>query len=140
MRIPAFALLLLGLGMLAGCGGGGPKLIPVEGTVFYTGKPLAAGTVIFYPDTSKGNASKEEPRGSIDAQGHYEVMTGAKKGASPGWYKVAVNAAEQIDPKNPYFTKWLIPERYIDHRTSKLTVEIVENPAPGAYDFKLEAK
>ena len=125
---------------LAGCGPKGPKLVQVGGKVTVGDKPVTNGTVIFYPDRARGNTSLEEPRGDIDAEGNYKLLTGAKSGAAAGWYKVAVTAAEKIDPNNPYFTKWLIPEKYIDPKTSKLEFEVVENPPAGAYDIKLSPK
>ena len=136
-RTPVLLCCLLTAG-LTGCGPGGPKPAPVEGKVTMGGKPLTTGTAIFYPDAAWGNDSKEEPRGDIDGGGAYQVFTGARKGAAPGWYKVAVTAADQIDPNNPYFTKWLVPERYIDPRTSKLEFEVGANPTPGAFDIELE--
>jgi hypothetical protein len=135
--IPLAAVLGLGL---AGCGAGGEKLVPVEGQVMLGDKPLTTGTVILTPDTGKGNRSLEEPRGEIDAQGRFKATVGTRVGAPVGWYKVAVTAADQIDPNNPYFTKWLVPERYIDITTSGLAFEVVANPAPGAYDLKLSPK
>jgi hypothetical protein len=125
---------------LTGCGQGGAKLVPVEGKVTMGAKPVPTGTVIFYPDAARGNTSKEEPRGDIDAGGNYQLLTGTHKGVAPGWYKVAVTAADQVDPNNPYFTKWLVPERYIDPRTSKLEFEVGANQPPGAFDIKLEGK
>jgi hypothetical protein len=137
-------LILVGCGVLAvslaGCGKSGSKLVQVAGKVTAGNKPLTTGTVIFYPDAGRGNTSKEEPRGDIDSEGNYRLLTGIQTGAAAGWYKVAVTAADQVDPKNPYFTKWLIPEKYIDPRTSKLTIEVVASPAAGAYDLKLDAK
>lgn len=127
---------------VAGCGEGGPKVLPVEGRVTVGGKPLTSGTgtVIFYPDSARGNTSKEEPRGALDAEGRYRLRTGTRDGAAPGWYRVAVTAAKQLDPNNPYFTDWLIPERYIDPKTSNLSVQVVEEPGPGTYDLKLDPK
>jgi hypothetical protein len=131
---------------LPGCGRE-VKLVPVEGKVMLGDKVLAmdantTGTVIFYPDRSKGNTSLEEPRGSIDAAGNYKILTGRKPGAAPGWYKVTVDAAKVLDPKNPYHSasSWLHPERYIDKEKSKLALEVVENALPGAYDLRLEPK
>ena len=124
----------------AGCGKAASSLAPVQGKVIFDGKALTAGTVIFYPAADKGNHSLEEPRGKIDGQGNYKVLTGIKQGVTPGWYKIAVTAAKQLDPKNPYFTEWLIPQKYIDYRTSKLAVEVVANPEPGRYDLKLDAR
>jgi hypothetical protein len=124
---------------VVGCGGGGPKLVPVRGKVTLpSGTPVHNGSVTLYPDTAKGNKSKELPIGAIDGQGNFTVKTGAREGAPPGWYKVAIAAAEQTDPNNPYFTDWLIHERYINPETSRLTAEVVENPAPGRYDFQVD--
>jgi hypothetical protein len=125
---------------LAGCQKSGEKLLPVEGKVQLGGKPLTTGYVILHPDKDKGNTSLHEPRGQIDKQGNYRISTNEKTGAPPGWYKVAVTAADQIDPKNPYFTRWLVPEKYIDYRTSQLAFEVVEQPAEGAYDLSLKEK
>ena len=115
-------------------------MVKVQGQVMVGSKPLTTGTVIFHPDLVKGNNSKEEPRGPIDEEGNYHLLTRIDEGVTPGWYKVSVTAAEQIDRKNPYFTDWLIPQKYIDPKTSKLAFEVVENSAPGAYDIKLEPK
>jgi hypothetical protein len=123
-----------------GCGKHGPKLVPVGGRVMVGTKPVTNGYVILYPDKARGNTSLEEPRGEIDPRGNYNILTGARAGAAPGWYRVAVTAAAGYDPKNPYFTEWLIPQKYIDPKTSKLTIEVVESPGPGAYDFKLDPK
>ena len=131
------AVILVGL---SGCGDNAVKLVPVEGVVTVGGKKLAKGSVILHPDETKGNTSLERPRGLIDAEGKYTVSTHLKGGVAPGWYKVAVTAADQPDPNNAYLFKFLVPERYIDQRTSNLTFEVVENAAPGAYDLNLEAK
>jgi hypothetical protein len=124
---------------VAGCGSGAPKLVPVRGKVtLRSGTPVHNGSVTFHPDVAKGNKSKELPIGAIDSHGNFTIMTGAREGAPPGWYKVAISAAEQLDPNNPYFTDWLIHERYINPETSKLTAEVIDNPAPGRYDFQVE--
>jgi len=131
----------------AGCGKGEAQLVPVEGTVMLGDKVLATdthttGTVVLHPDKSKGNDSLEEPRGSIDSSGRYKIFTGTRPGAAPGWYKVTVDAAKVEDPRNPYHSAsgFLMPERYIDRDKSKLAFEVVETPAAGAYDLKLDAK
>src|SRR5262249_46340115 len=143
-RMPARSVRVLvggagvSLATVAGCGKESSKLVPVEGKVTLAKKPVPTGTVIFYPDAARGNDSREEPRGAIDAEGNYKLQTGITEGVLPGWYKVAVTAADQLDPSNPYFTKWLVPQKYIDPRTSKLAIHVVEKPAPGAYDLNLE--
>jgi hypothetical protein len=121
-------------------------LVPVEGQVLLDGKPLAMnsktlGTVILYPDKSKGNDSLEIPRGPIDAEGKFKILTGIKPGVAPGWYKVSVTAAKVIDPKNPYHSAsdFLMPQRYLDKEKSNLALEAKEN-APAGYDLKLESR
>src|SRR5262249_21855206 len=118
----------------------GPQLTPVQGKVTFGDKPLTTGYVIYFPDAAKGNKSQEEPRAEIGPDGTYVLTTGTKPGAAPGWYKVAVSAADQIDPNNPYFTKWPIPEKYINPNPSGLALEVVEKAAPGAYDLQLAPK
>jgi hypothetical protein len=132
---------------LSGCGKDTRKLTQVEGKVILGANMLATdahttGTVILHPDKSKGNASLEEPRGPIDSEGNFKIATGTKPGAVPGWYKVTVDAAKVIDPKNPYHSAsgFLMPERYLDKETSKLAFEVVENASAGAYDLKLNPK
>jgi hypothetical protein len=135
----AFALYLGGtLAALAGCGPAGPaNLVPVAGTVTYDGRPLTKGTVSFRPDAGAGNTTPYEPAGTVDEQGHYTLVTAGKPGAPPGHYKVTV-AAEELDPNNPSAApKSLIPVKYGRVTSSGLTIDVVEHPAPGAYDIKL---
>jgi hypothetical protein len=130
---------VLAVGM-AGCSEPREELVRVEGKVRVGNQPLTTGTVIFVPDATRGNRSKEEPRGEIDPEGRYRLFTGAREGVQPGWYKVAVTAAEQLNPNNPYFTKWLIPEKYIDTRTSNLALQVLKNAPSGAYDLQLDPR
>jgi hypothetical protein len=136
-------VLICGAGLFAaftaGCEQSGPKMVQVEGKVTYKGKPVPRGYVSFYADSKKGNQSMEVPIGIIE-DGDYHVVTRTKGGITPGWYQIAVNAAKQIDPKNPYFTDWLVPEKYSNSKTSKLQIEVLENAPPGAYDIHIEPK
>jgi hypothetical protein len=131
------AALLAGL---AGCGSSGSEtMLPVEGQVKFRGKPLAKGTVVLYPDPDKGNTTKHEPRGTIEADGRYRVSTHPHPGAPAGWYKVAVIATEPSDPKNPYsLPRSLIPQRFNDPDGSGLTLEVRSDQPPGAYDLDLK--
>ena len=114
-------------------------MVQVEGKVTYKGKPVPRGTVSFYGDQKKGNSSQEVPIGTIE-DGEYHVITRTKEVITPGWYHVTVNAAKQIDPKNPYFTDWLVPEKYSNYKTSKLEIEVRDNAPPSAYDIHIEPK
>jgi hypothetical protein len=124
--------------LLVGCGAGGPKLYPVQGKVtLKDGSPVKFGHIILRADVSKGNTTKEVSQGTI-RNGEYTIMTGAREGAPPGAYKVSIEAAAEVDEKNPYFTKWYASEKYVSPDTSGLTMEVVEAPAPGQYDYKLD--
>jgi hypothetical protein len=139
MAAAAFALAFIGL--LPGCGQDqGVKLVAVQGKVTVGGKLLHKGHVMLYPDASRGNASMDLPRAMIDAEGNYSIKTNLKDGVAPGWYLVAVTAADQPDPKNAYKFKHLLPERYLEKSTSKLAYEVVENPEAGRYDLNLDAE
>ena len=134
-----FSLPMVLLAGLAGCGpSGAERMLPVEGQVRYGGKPLTRGTVVLSPDPSKGNATKHEPRGRIEADGRYQIFTHPHTGAPPGWYKVSVIATEPSDPKNPYsLPRSLIPEKFGKPDESRLSWEVRSNPPPGAYDLDL---
>jgi hypothetical protein len=133
-----FVLVVTAL-VLAGCGSDGPKLVPVSGTVTVEDKPLTTGSVVFKPDGSKGNTSQRVIVGLIKEDGTYTLVTGKKEGAPLGWYKVAVQASEPIDPKNIRAApKSLVSKKYTVPETSGLSVEVVDSPAEGAYDLKLK--
>jgi hypothetical protein len=130
-----------------GCGddsGVGPT-IPVVGKVTIQNVPLSAKqtVVLFKPDASRGNTSSFEPTGTVDADGNYSVKTKGKNGAPPGWYTVVVTARDEaspVHPQNPQHrpsAKSLVPAKYGLEKTSGLSIEVVANPAPGAYDLKL---
>jgi hypothetical protein len=136
-RLGGLALVAGGLlGLALGCGQ--KAGVPVVGTVTVDGKPLTLGTVSFRPDKTQGNTSTQEPSGEIDAQGSYKLYTAGKEGAPLGWYKIAIIASDPIDPKNPYaLTKSHVKAKYNVAETSGLSIQVVDTPAPGAYDLKL---
>jgi hypothetical protein len=128
-----------------GCGSGSSvTLYPVSGEVKLDGKPLQVGGVTFYPDTSKGNQSKEIPAGEIK-EGRYEIFTGKRRGAPPGVYKVAVvssNFSGGNVPPPPTGGTFELPKSFIhskygDPRRTPLVVEVVAKPPEGAYDLKV---
>jgi hypothetical protein len=134
-RIACCAALCAGL---SGCGGAGDTLTPVAGKVTVNGAPLGTGSVTFHPDSAKGNNTPHIPVGYIDAEGNYKVTAATQEGAPLGWYKVTVTAQEPIDPKNPYAPpKHLINPKFSDVNSSGLALEVVANPAAGAYDIEL---
>ncbi len=81
------AVLAVGCGLLlvAGCGGGGPQLAEVEGTVKVKGRPLDKIQVEFWPEVSGPRSM-----GVTDDQGRYTLMTddGKRKGAVVGSHRI----------------------------------------------------
>ena len=118
--------------LLAATGCGGLKVVPVAGTATIDGKPLGGFVVTFNPDTEKGHSGRMDCSGRLDANGHYALRTddGFKvyKGAPPGWYKVTIWSPD--DKPMP------VNKKYTNLKTTELSIEVVENPAPGAYDLK----
>lgn len=136
----AFAATTLLLVGVAGCGpSAADAFVFVEGQVKAPDMALPSGTVILHPDASKGNTTKHEPRGSIEADGHYKIFTHPHAGAPPGWYKVAIIATQASDPKNPYsLPRSLIAEKFSKPDESGITLEVRKDPPPGAYDLHLK--
>jgi hypothetical protein len=129
---------LVAVAAVPGCDPGGPKLYPVRGKVtLKDGSPIKFGHVILHADASKGNTSQEISQGTI-RNGEYTIMTGAREGAPLGAYRVSIEAADEVDEANPYFTKWFAHEKYVNPDKSGLTMEVVESPEDGRYDFKLD--
>jgi hypothetical protein len=122
---------------------------PVSGTVTLDGKPLPIGWISFYPDTKEGNQSVRIPYAEIQKDGTYDLTPMAGKiGASPGKYRVVVMATYDRIPLRAKFNpdgtmvkegepRWLHHSKYLRANTTPLKVEVVEKPAPGAYDFNL---
>jgi hypothetical protein len=147
-RLPLLLFGLLPGALATGCGdasGVGPTY-PVAGKITFNDTPLTAkNTVILCkPDAARRNNSPFEPSGTVDAEGNYTLTTRGKNGAPPGWYKVVVTAREDAAPVHPEgpqrrrpVSRSLLPERYGDAQTTDLSIEVVESPAPGAYDLKL---
>jgi hypothetical protein len=109
-------------------------MLPVEGQVKYKGKLLTKGTVVLYPDASKGNTTKHEPRAAIEPDGRYKVITHPQEGAPPGWHNVSVSVTEPSDPKNPYsLPRYLIPEKFSKPDESGLSLEVRSHAPPGAF-------
>src|SRR5262245_44330184 len=95
-----FALYLV---VLLGCGGGGPKYVPVSGVVTLDGKPYGDGVVVFLPKATSDNPNPgRSSAGETDANGKFVLKTDElKTGAVVGKHLVKISTrgpVVQFDP------------------------------------------
>ncbi len=113
------------------------SLPTVSGVVTTDGVPVRAGTITFYPDQTKGNATPHQPTGIIDSDGRYELyLPKGRKGAPAGWYKVVVYAVDNPQSNKP--NRYLTHTMYADLKRTPLRIDVVPDPAPGRYDLTLK--
>jgi hypothetical protein len=110
--------------------------VPVSGQVTVDGQPVTSGQVSFIP-TSTDAPAVGPSGGTIDSSGKYTIHTDGRAGAPLGKYKVTVNPSmvptgDGKMPQAPFNSIYSSP------RTTTLEVEVVANPASGAYDLKLK--
>jgi hypothetical protein len=128
--ITLFGLIVL----LAVSGCSTQKLVEVSGQATVDGKPLTKGVIVFAPD--KDNTLKTLPKGEVDEHGKYRLSTAEKEGVPLGWYKVYVAYSVKSMKGEPI----PVHEKYLDAEHTPLSVEVVANPQPGAYDLKFSEK
>lgn len=141
-QVTLFAFLIGCLGCTsAGNSASMERTVPVSGKIALDGKPLKNATIMFWPLKEKGNESTSQPYAEADAQGNYQLILGVgddKRDGSPlGWYRVVVEAFEAPKAGLDIPPRLLSPEKYADPLSSPLVVEVVENPAPRAYELNL---
>lgn len=114
------------------------KRVPVTGAATLDGKPFTGGVLNFAPDAAKGNAHRVACVSPV-RDGKFGVMTSAVhgkdsgSGAPVGWYKVYLNTEFSG-------TDLKIHPRFLDPHTSPILIEVVDAPAPGAYDITFTSK
>jgi hypothetical protein len=112
----------------------------VHGTVFYNGKPLTCGTIVFTPNPARGCTG---PQGSAEIQpdGTFNLRTSDREGAVPGWHRVTILAIE-APAKSPDAARFsiprsLVPEKYRDPVQSGLACEVLPGK-PNGINFNLD--
>jgi hypothetical protein len=136
--LPLVALCAFGLTSAVGCG---VKRLPVSGTVTVDGEPLNGGTLVFTPDAAKGNTSHVSCTSPV-REGRYELKTNgvtrsdSGSGVPPGWYKVTLRIVDLSTKKNPQASV-NVHDKYKSVEKTPLSVEVKDDPEPGAYDFKM---
>ena len=133
-------LALLSLILLGGCQRGPAPLMQVSGKVAYKGFALQGGTIVFTPDTSRGETGRIA-LGRINQDGTYHLNTGENLGAPAGWYRVTVTslAASGLPTPGQLFNHpySILPDKYRDPELSQLACEIKAN-RPNTIDFNLD--
>ena len=134
LEVVACGLLMLVAG---GCGPSRPATATVSGRVTFNGKPVAAGQIVFYPETGRPAMS------AINADGRYHLTTfKSGDGAMLGRHRVTIEATrvssgptmpktmeEEMNghgfaPSGPPRVEWLAPVKYSNLQTSPLTAEV----------------
>jgi len=129
-------VLLLSTSFL-GCGSNPPALVPVQGKVSYRGIPLSTGTVVFIPDSSRGNTGPLA-KADVGPDGRYTLRTDDKLGVLPGWYRVTVAAFIMPSAGDSFrMPESLLPDHYRDPDMSGITCE-VRAGQENTLDFNLE--
>lgn len=149
MKLPSLSnrflrwfLVTAGIVLLAsGCGEPPrPGLVTVRGRVWYQGRPLPTGTVVFTPDSRKG-CQGPLARAEIQPDGTFFLRTGDLPGAAAGSYRVTVLAVETPSaaaPGQKYpMPRSLLPEKYSDPDLSDLSCDIRAGQDNG-FNFHLE--
>jgi hypothetical protein len=108
--------------LVAGCGPGGPAVVPVSGQVLIDGQPLAAGIEGFIRVVPQDGRPAS---GSIDPQtGKFQLTTVEPgDGCITGTHKVVVILQQMVGQESVS----LIPEKYRDLKETDLQVT-VEGP------------
>lgn len=138
------ALLLVSLALVS-CNKGGPKIVPVSGTVYMDGKPLANVDIAFQPIGSAENPNPGRgSTGRTDENGRFTLMIdGSIDGAVVARHRVCISSSQNTN-FNPetgssdgeVAQRELIPPEY----NLKSTLEI-DVPAGGTdkADFHLDS-
>ena len=154
LRNVGLLLAIVCLSVTAACSKGKNEpqldLTPASGTITLDGRPLADADVTF--------ALQETPpagyfgsAGRTDAEGKYVLMSGTKKGAVPGTYKVAVSRIEApggatVNPEGGMDlaqlaasgeAKQTVPAKYTDVSTTELSATVEKGKTEG-YNFDLK--
>ncbi|QDV67324.1 hypothetical protein Poly24_10170 [Rosistilla carotiformis] len=91
--------------MMIGCGPSGIERYPISGTVTYQGQPVKHGTIMFEPDTSKGNSGAAGSATIVD--GKFDSATEGT-GFTGGPQIVSIQGFSGVDA-NPEYAPYGTP-------------------------------
>ncbi len=133
LALGCFVAVLAGLGC-----GSNENITPVHGRVFFRGRPLPGGTIVFAPDVERGG-NGPLATGEIDAEGHYTMRTREQLGVIPGWHRITIaSPALAVSPGRDAPPPIVdLPRKYSDPQQSGLLRQVRPGKS-GEQDFYLE--
>jgi len=132
--------------VVAGCGGDGPRLVPVSGKATLDGKPVEGASVSFVP--VGGNAISTAGSDVTGPDGNFTMTYNGRAGLAPGKYKVLISKTEEVTPPGKQISE-VFAKASFEKKLMGLTKEVipaqkmereVEVPEGGATDFALDFK
>ncbi len=109
-------VVVLGLAMLAGCGGGVSDEVPrvdISGSATFDGQPIASGEVTFIPDSSKGNSGPATNApikdGAYTTVGHGKGMVGGPHILRITAFDGKADIANELPNGEPLFPDYQMP-------------------------------
>jgi hypothetical protein len=148
-RCGLLAFATLGLAMTSGCTPKLPAIVPVSGTVYLDGKPLAFANIEFVPDLRDFGAESNSTA-VTDEEGHYSLVCSYRQqpGAVVATHHVLVmehipdemrgmsaRAQKQLSEYQAKLKNRPIPDFYATLSRTPLTVEV--KPGQETYDLQL---
>ncbi len=97
MRTTPLVMTCFGLLLASGCGGSPTALPHVQGRVYFRGKPLTGGTIVFTPDPQRGG-SGPMAWAEIGPDGRFRLFTEGRVGAAPGWHRITIAGKAEALP------------------------------------------
>lgn len=139
LRVLTIGLFIGTLVALPGCGGSGPRIVPVKGVVTFKDKPIGKINVMFVPVGSEGRIAE----GTSDSDGNFQLQTMEPgDGALMGDYKVSFKYVSDTIPDMPGFAGGVKPEpsplpaKYEDENRSGFTATVKDSDNEFKFDLK----
>lgn len=109
----------------SGCGKDAPlELYEVSGRVVIPGKEWSSGSVSLRPAAAAG----EQPTGTLESDGTFQIYTRRQSGAPAGRYRVVILASAApkapLGSAAPGLPTNIVPERYMRAETTPLELEL----------------
>ena len=113
---------------IAGCGKDqGPQRYHVSGTIHLDGTPVPAGSVVFSPDTQKGNSGPQGTARIVD--GHFDTAKQGR-GTVGGPYLVHVIATNSDRPEDAEIAGPLAEHTFEVDLPQETSIQNLEIPKP----------